>query len=140
MADIVISGKKHLNTICKEFSDQFPFLFLTFFTPQEWEKAQEGKERIHPIPGNQSLSAVRTKKAVRDEKEMSIHGRTLVKNIENNFLNTYGIYVQICYNKNGNNYYTSGDSDEMSLTQLNKKLSEEGATNIKENPQLWRKD
>lgn len=39
MAEIKISGKKVLRTINREFNEQFPYLGLHFYTPEEWEKA-----------------------------------------------------------------------------------------------------
>lgn len=70
----------------------------------------------------QRLAAVRKTVPAKDEKEISIHGRTLVKNLENNFLKTYGLYCQVIFRKGDERYYTSDDMDSMSLTQLNEKL------------------
>ncbi len=127
MADINISGKKSLATINKEFQAQFPYLRLAFFTKDEWDRAQSGAETVHGLDMTQRLASVRVTKPASNEKELSIHGRTLVKNLENNFFKLYGICVQVCYNKNGGKYYTSGSSDNLSLTQLNAQLEKEGA-------------
>lgn len=126
MAEITISGKKALNTISREFQAQFPYLRLAFFTREEWERAQKGEPVVRPIDMTQRLAAVRTTIPAKDEKDLSIHGRTLVKNLENNFLKTYGLCVQVCYSKGGQGYYTSGSNDEMSLTQLNAQLERDG--------------
>jgi hypothetical protein len=127
MAEIKISGKKVLRTIHKDFQEQFPYLILKFYTPEEWKKSQQGVS-IYPLPGDKRLAEVRTVPPPKDENEISIHGRTLIKNLEENFLKTYGLHVQVCYHKIGNTnyYYTSGDADSMSLTQFNKKLEDEG--------------
>lgn len=131
MADLVISGKKSLATINKEFQAQFPYLMLKFFTKAEWDKAQAGVNGVTPLDISQRLASVRVNPPKTDEKELSIHGRTLVKNLENNFLKQYGICVQVCFKKGEHGYYTSGSQDEMSLTQLNAKLESEG---YKKNP------
>lgn len=128
MADITISGKKSLATINKEFQAQFPYLRLSFFTKEEWDKAQAAAGTVHGLDMSTRLASARVTKPSTDEKELSIHGRTLVKNLENNFYKLYGICVQVCYNKSGQRYYTSGTYDDMSLSQLNSKLEEEGCT------------
>ena len=128
MAEITITGKKALRTIRKEFQEQFPYLGLSFLTPEEWNKARSNTPSVHPLPDDKRLSEVRTVPPPRDEKEFSIHGRTLVKNLEDNFLNKFGLYVLVTYQKGGTVYYTSGDNDKLSLTQLNKKLEEQGYT------------
>lgn len=43
-----------------------------------------------------------------------------VKSVEKEFDTVFGLYCQICYtNAEGNRYYTSGASDEMTLSALN---------------------
>lgn len=126
MAEIKITGKKVLRTIRKEFQDQFPYLGLSFQTPDQWNKAREQGGTITALDDGSRLSDVRTVPPPKDEKELSIHGRTLVKNLEDNFLKIYGLYVQVTYQKGDSVYYTGGDMDAMSLTQLNKNLEEDG--------------
>lgn len=128
MADIKITGKKVLRTIRKEFQDQFPYLGLSFQTPEQWDKARKEAGSTSVLDDGKRLSEVRLVPPPKDEAEISIHGRTMVKNLENNFLKTYGLHVQVTFQKGNTVYYTSGDKDEMSLTQLNKKLEEEGCT------------
>ena len=126
MAEITISGKKMLKTIRKEFQDQFPFLGLSFQTPDQWKMAREKGGTTLALDDSKRLSEVRTVPPPKDEKEISIHGRTLVKNLEDNFLKIYGLHVQVTFQKGESVYYTSGTTDTLSLTQLNKKLEEEG--------------
>lgn len=127
MADLAISGKKALATINKEFQAQFPYLMLQFFTKEECQKAQSG-ETVTPLDMSRRLASVRVTAPGTDEKELSIHGRTLVKNLEKNFLELYGICAQVCYEKDNNGYYTAGDEENMSLTQLNARLEQGGYT------------
>jgi hypothetical protein len=126
MAEITISGKKVLRTIRREFQEQFPYLGLSFQTPDQWKKAREKGGTVTVLDDGKKLAEVRTVPPPKDEKEISIHGRTLVKNLENNFLKTYGLHVQVTCQKGDSVYYTSGDMDDLSLTQLNKKLEEDG--------------
>lgn len=127
MAELAISGKKSLSTINKEFQAQFPYLRLVFFSKEEWDKAQNGADRVQGLDMSLRLASARVTKPSTDEKELSIHGRTLVKNLENNFFKLYGICVQVCYKKNDRDYYTSGEQDDLSLSQLNARLEKEGA-------------
>ena len=92
----------------------------------DWKKATSGKGgTIHGFDQSLRLSAVRVKKE--GSGEISVHGRTLVKNLEKAFYDVYGICCQVCYNeKDGKRYYTSGAYDNMSLTQLNKELESRG--------------
>lgn len=74
------------------------------------------------------VASVRVTTPGTNEKELSIHGRTLVKNLEKNFLEIYGIYAQVCYAKDNNGYYTAGEEENMNLAQLNAKLEQAGHT------------
>jgi hypothetical protein len=123
VTEIKISGKKILRTINKDFQEQYPCLGLAFFTQEEWDKIQK-RAPATPIDGGQRLSEVRTVPPPKDEKELSIHGRTLVKNLEDKFHEIYGLKVKVIYKKGKDKYY-SHDND-LTLTQLNKKREDEG--------------
>lgn len=125
MAEIKVTGNKLLKTLMAEFQAEFNYLRLGFFSLEDWEKANSSGGTIHELNSSKRLSEVRTKKPS-GENEISIHGNTLVKNIEKNFKEIYGICVQVCYNKKGERFYTSGKADELSLSALNKFLSENG--------------
>jgi len=122
MPEIKISGKKVMRTIRKEFQEQFPYLGLSFMTPDQWAKANEKGGTVTVLADDTKLSEVRTVPPPKDEKEISIHGRTLVKNLESNFLKTYGLHLQVTFQKGDDVYYTNEAMSEMSLTQLNKKM------------------
>ena len=125
MAEIHITGQKMLKTINAEFQEAFPYLRLAFCSKEDWKKANSTGGTIYDLDKNQRLSAVRIKNE--GSGEISVHGRTLVKNLEKAFYDTYGICCQVCYNdKDGNRYYTSGSEDSKSLTQLNKELESRG--------------
>ena len=125
-AEIKITGKKVLRTIRKEFQARFPYLGLSFQTPDQWNKAHEKGGAVTVLDDGKKLAEVRTVPPPKDEKEISIHGRTQVKNLADNFLKTYGLYVQVTYQKGDTVYYADKDMNAMGLTQLNKKMKEEG--------------
>ncbi len=123
---IKISGKKILRTIRKEFQGRFPFLGLSFQTPEQWKQGKEKGGVISLLPDDKKLAEVRTVPPPKEGKEISIHGRTLVKNLKDTFLKTYGLYVQVTFQKGDTVYYTNAKMDDMSLTQLNNKMKEDG--------------
>jgi hypothetical protein len=124
--EIKITGKKIIKTINKEFQSKFPYLMFSVMSPEEWEKARNKGGTREILPGNARLADVRTK-TPKKSTQFSIHGRTKVKNLEDNFVKTYGLHVQLCYgDKNGEFFYTGDEHDTLSLTQLNKAIEDRG--------------
>lgn len=110
---ISVTGNKKLKTLQKEFNKKFPYLSLSVFPLSEKKKSTQ-----HPHGSENRISEVRTKT---NPGDISIHGRTLVGNIEKQFEKIFGLYAQVCYTKSdGGGHYTTGSLDEMNLTQLNK--------------------
>lgn len=128
MAEIKITGNKLIKTVKAEFQSQFEYLGLGFYSLEDWKRANNGGGNLTEIDPSKRISEVRTIKPESSDKEISIHGRTLVKNLENNFKEIYGICVQVCYEKDGHRHCTWGKLDDMSLTQFNKWCSENGYT------------
>ena len=116
---ISVTGNKKLKTLQKEFNNKFPYVRLGVFplsNKKEFTKPKYDAEK--------RISEVRTKT---NPGDISIHGRTLVGNIEKQFEKIFGLYAQVCYTKSdGGGHYTSGSLDEMNLTQLNKHGEKEG--------------
>jgi hypothetical protein len=123
-SQITVSGNKKISTLQKEFSAKFPYLGINFFSEEEWAKSQRG-EIVWPLRADQTIASVRTK--VHPEP-LSIHGRTKVATLEKNFLEQYGMYCQVIFRKKGETkfFYTSGDQDQYSLTDFNRKLEASG--------------
>jgi hypothetical protein len=97
---------------------------MYFYTLENWNKTKVGGA-WPTLDVSKRLSEVRVKKEATGE--FSIHGRTLVKNLEQYFYKTYGICCQVGFNeKDGKRRYTGGTYDEMTLTQLNKELEARG--------------
>jgi hypothetical protein len=119
IAEMRVSGRKMIGTIQKEFTEKFPYLRLSIYPYSEKSKSTKS-----PFPADTKIVDVRKKDTA---GEISINGRTLVKNLEHNFEKVFGLYAQVAYTeKDGHRYYTSGSLDEMSLTQLNVYGEEKG--------------
>jgi hypothetical protein len=111
-AEMRISGKKMIGTIQKEFTTKFPYLRLSIYPYSEKSKSTKS-----PFSRNIKIGDVRKKDTA---GEISINGRTLVKNLESNFEKIFGLYAQVAYTKkDGSRCYTAGSLDEQSLTFLN---------------------
>jgi hypothetical protein len=124
--EIKITGKKVIKTINKEFQAKFPYILFTLMSPEEWEKSREKGGKRKKLHGSERLADVRTK-TPKKSTLFSIHGRTKVKNLEDNFVKTYGLHVQLgCGDKKGDFYYTADEYDDLSLTQLNKTFEDQG--------------
>jgi hypothetical protein len=119
---ISVTGQKKLSTLQSEFTGKFPQLGLMFFSLEESRKAEQGAQ-IRPLPSDQTVASVRTKVAKGD---MSIHGNTSVGSLEANFRTDYGLYVQVCYMREGKPVYTGESLDGMSLSELNRRAGEQG--------------
>lgn len=117
---ISVTGNKKIKTLQKEFTEKFPYLSLSLFPLSE-----KGKKTQKPYKGDLTISEVRSKK---NPGNISVHGRTLVGNLEKKFEEVFGLYAQVCYtNSDGNRYFTSeGHGDESSLAQLNRTGDLEG--------------
>jgi hypothetical protein len=119
-SDIRMTGQKLISTLQREFTERFPFLGLMLFSAEEWEKSLRG-ERIKPLPSDRTLASVRTKKAT---EELSIHGNTKVGNLENEILDTFGLYSQVCLMQGGKKAYTGTSHNGYSLSELNRRREE----------------
>ena len=115
--EITTTGSKKVATIQKEFNVHFPYLRLKICPPEAKKLVAKG-ESISGVDTTKTLSEVRTK---RGNGQISLTGSKLIKRIENDFDEIFGLFVQICYTeKDGKRYYTSGDEDNKSLSAINK--------------------
>lgn len=119
---ISVTGQKKLSTIQSEFTGKFPHLGLLFFPLEEAKKAERG-EQIRPHRSDQTVASVRTMAAKGD---MSIHGNTTVGSLEGKFRDDYGLYVQVCYMREGKPVYTAESLNPVSLSELNRRAGEQG--------------
>lgn len=121
--DLSITGQKKVKTVMKEFNEKFPYLSIKFYPIEMKKNIQEGKP-ITQVDADKSIAEVRTKKSSGD---ISINGRKLVGNIENEFEDQFGLLAQVCItSQDGKTYYTGKEYDSLSLSSLNKKMEELG--------------
>jgi hypothetical protein len=129
--EITTTGSKKVATLQKEFNNHYPYLRLKicpFTEKAKVAKALEAKvakgETIYGVDISKTLSEVRTKKGA---GEISFTGSRLAGNIEKEFENIFGLYVQICYtDKDGSRYYTKATDDKKSLAALNREKEAAG--------------
>lgn len=115
-SEITVSGNKKIATLQKEFNKKFPYLRLGIFYSYARNAVKKG-ESITNIDGDKTLASVRRADS---GGSISISGNKKVKSVEKEFDTVFGLYCQICYtNAEGKRYYTSGASDEMTLSALN---------------------
>ena len=121
--EITTTGSKLVSTLMKEFNQNFPYLSL-FISGPESKKIVAAGGSIHSVDISKKLSEVRTKVG---KGEISFTGSRKVSNIEREFEEIFGLYVQICYtSKEGKGYYTSGKDNAKSLSELNREKEAQG--------------
>ncbi len=122
LSEISVTGQKKVETLMKEFNEKFPYLQLCIFPKAMMEESSKT-----PVDRTKTIAQVRIQDPEKTSIDISIHGRKLVKNLETEFLENYGLYVEVCYyDKDGHGFYTSGSYDDLNLTTLNKTIEEKG--------------
>ena len=115
--EITVSGNKKIGTLQKEFNKKFPYIQLCIFYSYARNSVAKG-EGIIQIDGDKTLASVRRADS---GGTISISGNKLVKSLEKEFDTVFGLYAQVCYTSaTGKGYYTSGSTDQMTLSALNK--------------------
>ena len=120
---LTVTGNKKIGTLQKEFNKKFPYLRLGIFYSYAREQVKKG-ESITQIPEDKTLASVRRADS---GGTVSISGNKKIKSIEQEMDKTFGLYCQICYTtKEGNRYYTSGSTDEKTLSSFNAECEKNG--------------
>lgn len=115
--EVTTTGSKKLKTLKKEFNEHFPYLRITFQSSDMALKAKKG-EGISQLEIEKTLSEVREKTG---DGKISLTGRKKVKTIEQEFIEIFGLHVQIGYTgQNGERIYTFGNEDQQTLSELNR--------------------
>lgn len=91
---------------------------------EEFEKAKTGAS-IRPYDGELTLASVR-KVGGSGNGDFKLSGRMHVRTLEDSFRKSFGLLVQVCVQKDGKGFYTSGEQDEQSLRRLNEQLPAQG--------------
>ena len=123
--EISVNGNKIIQTVQKEFSKKFEYLTLCFIVD-----ADRGKiVNVRGINTAKRISEVRKKVST---KEISIHGRVKIQNIEDYFWKELGIACQvgICNYSGHSHYFPIGSFNEKSLTQANEWAKEAGCKKV----------
>lgn len=123
--EITVNGNKIVKTLQKEFSKKFEYLTLCFIVDADKDKCVN----VRGINTDKRLSEVRKKAS---NKELSIHGRSMVKTVENFFWEELGIACQIgiCNYLGHAHYFRLGDFNNMSLTAANAWAKEAGCKKV----------
>ena len=116
---MIISDDKTLREIQLEFSEKFTNLKLEFYA--EAHEEGEGTSARSLLDVNQTLAAVRS---VHTAGNLSIDGHKLVKTLEQDFLERFGLNVQV-FRKSGDLWLQTTSTDSWSLSDQNKRGTEE---------------
>ena len=121
--EISVTGNKKIGTLMKEFNKKFPFLRLGIFYSYAREQVAKG-ETIYNIDTDKTLASVRRADSGGD---ISISGNKKIKSLEKEFETVFGLDAQVCYTTaEGKRYYTSGSTDEMTLSAFNAQCEKNG--------------
>lgn len=119
--ELSVTGNKKIETLCKEFNKKFPYLRLGIFYSYARQQVAKG-EFIMPIDYSKTLASVRRANSGGD---ISISGNKKIKSLEKEFDTVFGLYCQVCYTtSDGHRYYTSGLSDEKTLSAFNEECKQ----------------
>ena len=122
--EISVTGNKKVSTLRTEFNKKFPYLNLYVCYSYGRDMVKKGETLSARIPDDKTLASVRRADSGGD---ISISGNKKIKSLEKEFDTVFGLYVQVCYEKNdGNRYYTSGAADEKTLSAFNAECEKNG--------------
>ncbi len=117
--EISVNGNKKIGTLQKEFNKKFPYLRLGIY--YSYMRNESTKTQL---PEDKTLASVRRADSGGD---ISISGNKKIKSLEKEFDTVFGLYAQVCYTTaEGNRYYTSGSSDDMTLSAFNAQCEKNG--------------
>jgi hypothetical protein len=117
--EISVNGNKKIGTLQKEFNKKFPYLQLCLF--YSYMRNESTKTQL---PEDKTLASVRRADSGGD---ISISGNKKIKSLEKEFDTVFGLYAQVCYyNSEGKGFYTTGSSDEKTLSAFNAECEKNG--------------
>ena len=81
-------------------------------------------ETLTQISGDKTIASVRRADS---GGTISISGNKKIKTLEKEFDTVFGLYCQVCYySPDGHGYYTSGATDEKTLSAFNAECEQRG--------------
>ena len=110
---MVIDGKQTTATLQKEFNKSFPFLKIEFFREPCIKGKGNSKDKM--IMTNEVISRLQRKKQF---GKISFTNQTMVRELEENFLDKFGICMQV-FRKSGNVWLETTSTDDWTLEQQN---------------------
>jgi hypothetical protein len=124
MSDITFTGNKKLKSINREWCTKFPYTYLGFFSPSgtgvgDWSN---------------NHSAVRAKK---DVAELATTGNMKVSTFEKRYQEAFGSPVEIKFVKNGRKYRSLDEHNDLTLTQFNQWVKDNGGSVVMEAHPEW---
>ena len=112
---MIITDKKNIREVQKEFNEKFPYLKIEFYKGKHGSgEGSPIKERLNP---EQPIGAIRKK---HNEGDLSIDGDLSVSEFENALLKKYGLNVQV-FRKSGNLWMQTTATDTWTLNEQNRK-------------------
>lgn len=127
---IVIDEKQTIASLQKGFNSVFPFLKIEFFREPCIKGKGNSKDKM--ITNNEVITKLQGKKQL---GKISFTKQTIVKDLEEGFLDQFGICMQV-FRKSGNIWLETTSTDDWTLEQQNdegKSLAQHFKTE-KENP------
>lgn len=121
--EITVTGNKKVETLVREFNKKYPYIRLGIFPMSAKETVAKGGS-ITNVDYSQTIAKVRTKD---NPGSITITGSKLVRTLEHEFEEIFGLYAQVCYTTaEGKRFYTGEKGDAMTLNAFNKKCETDG--------------
>ena len=112
---MIITDKKKLQDIQKEFHQKFPYLKIEFYKGHH--EAGQGSPIREQLNPNKTIGAVRK---VHAEGDFSVNEELSVAQFEQTFSDLYGLNVQV-FRKSGNIWMQTTSTDSWTLGEQNRK-------------------
>jgi hypothetical protein len=110
---ISIDSKQTIAILQKNFNKSFPFLKIEFFREPCIKGKGNSKDKM--ITTNEVISRLQKKKQY---GKISFTNQTMVRELEENFLDKFGICMQV-FRKSGNVWLETTSTDDWTLEQQN---------------------
>jgi hypothetical protein len=119
-----ISDKIKLQTIQEEFSKQFPFLKLEFYSGSH--DANEGSMEADHLDAEKTIGEVRT---IHNKGEIELNEEMAVADLEKDFFEKYGLNVQV-FRKSKDLWLQTTKTDRWTLAEQNQRGAEENTFGV----------
>ena len=106
-----LAKNKTVNDVCQEFNNAYPFLRIDFYKYAQGRPGSSVNQKL-----NRSATLVNA--GIRNEGEIEISETMTVRQLEQTFLNRFGLYVQVS-RKSGSLWLETTISDSWILKQQN---------------------